>query len=340
MKDKWLLVMAVVIVVFVLAGEAVSYWANPYNYSSDVTVTDGNITYTLSSPSSEFAVLAYDNGGFEPVTQLYVFIDGSYGGQPLSDQTTFLNQINKELEIRGQPDAVQVNAEGLKDLMSGPGSGKGVLMLSGAFPDTVYTGSAGDPLFTWLDDMGSIYWMNGQIGHLVSHSDGTTTALDGTDVLFFGMEGAVRTSTDNTIGMDHGQNRDIGEMLCVNNGVRAGDVTNGLNYNIGGKTLSIGFSDSDGYGSITLTDRGEGKGMIAVFGGGLIADNRVAVAQVVASGISYDTVVDDVGYQYGVVNGTYNGTVGPVGDFTSVYIFFGQINTVYGKLTSISAAET
>ena len=339
MKDKWLLALATVIIAFILVGEVVTYWASPYNYSSDVSVADGEAAFVLSSPSSEFAVIAYDDGGFEAVSQLYVFIDGSYGGvSSLSDQNTFLNQINKELGIRGQPAAIAVNADELRDLMSGPGEGKGLLMLSGAFPDTVYSGSADDLVFTWLNDMGSIYWMNGQIGHLVSHSNGTTTPIDGADMLFFGMDGAIRTTTSNPTGTESGADRDIGEMLCVDNQVRAGDVTNGLNYNIGGKTLSIGFSDSDGYGSVTLTDRGEGKGMIAVFGGGLIADNRVAVAQVVASGISYATDVENVGYQAGVVNGTFNGTI-QVGSFTDIYIYFGQINTVYGKLFNITAAE-
>jgi len=339
MKDKWLLALATVIIAFILVGEVVTYWANPYNYNSDVAVSNGDINYVLSSPSSEFAVIAYEDGGFEAVSQLYVFIDGNYcSGQSLSDQNTFLNQINKELEIRGQHDAIAVNADELADLMSEPGNGKGILMLSGAFPDTVYSGNADDLVFTWLDDMGSIYWMNGQIGHLVSHSNGTTTTIDNSDMLFFGMDGAIRTTTSNPTGTELGHDRSIGEMLCVDNQVRAGDVTNGLNYNIGGKTLSIGFSDSDGYGSVTLTDRGEGKGMIAVFGGGLIADNRVAVAQVVASGISYATNLDNVGYQSGVVNGTNSGTI-PVGSFTNVYIYYGQVNTVYGKLFNIAAAE-
>jgi len=223
--------------------------------------------------------------------------------------------------------------------MSGPGSGKGILMMSGAFPDTVYSGNEDDPVFAWLDNMGSIFWMNGKIGHFVSHDNGMTTALEGSDTLFFGMEGAIRTLEDSPIGKERGQDRDLGEMLCVNYGVRAGDVTNGLSDKIGGKTLSIGFSDGDGYGSTTITDRGEGKGMIVVFGGGLNGDTRVAAAQVISSGISYNIDADEVGFQTGTVKGTYSGTIGPADKFTDIYIFLGKVNTVYGELLRIEAAD-
>jgi len=338
MNDKWLLALAAVIVAFIMVGQVVAYWANPFHYEANVEISEGEIVFSLSSPSSEFSVLAYENGGFEPVTELYVFIDAGYcSGQSLSEQNIFLGQVKRELEIRGFPEPITVDADGLRSLMSGPGSGKGILMLSGAFPDTVYTGSADDPVFSWLDGMGSIYWLNGKIGHTVSHADGSTTPVDDADMLFFRMDEAIRTSSDGPIGRERGQDRAIGEMLCVNYGVRAGDVTNGLNINIGGRTLSIGFSDEDGFGSTTLTDRGEGKGMIVVFGGGLNGDTRVAVAQIVASGISYNLNEDEIGFQTGTVRGTYNGTMGPADEFTEVYIFFGKVNTVFGKLSRLAA---
>jgi len=340
MNDKWLMTLVVAVVAFILVGQVVAYGVNPYNYNADAEISDGEIIFSLSSPSSEFSVLAYDDGGFETVAELYVFIDAGYSSRgSFSEQTVFLGQVKRELEIRGFPAPIEVDAVELEALMSGPGSGKGILMLSGAFPDTVYTGNADDPVFTWLENMGSIFWMNGKIGRLVSHADGTTTAPEGTDTLFFGREEALRTSTDSPTGTERGRDRAIGEMLCVNLGVRAGDVTNGLNRYIGGKTLSIGFSDGDGYGSITLTDRGEGKGMIVVFGGGLNGDTRVAVAQVVSSGISYNIDTDNIEYRTGVVKGTYEGTIGPAEDLTDVYIFFGKVNTVYGKHFKL-AAET
>ena len=339
MNDKWLLAISALVVAFVLVGQVVTYWANPYHYGADVEISEGEIVFSVHAPTSEFYALAYDNGGFESVTEIYVFIDAGYcSGQSMSDQNKFLGQLTRELEIRGFPEPIAVDAAGLSSLMSGPGNGKGVLMLSGAFPDTVYSGSAGDAVFSWLESTGSIFWMNGRIGHLVSHDDGTTTALNGTDILFFGMDGAVRTSKDSPIGKERGQNRDIGEMLCVNYGVRAGDVTNGLSDRIGGKTLSIGFSDEDGYGSTTLTDCGKGKGMIAVFGGGLNGDTRVAAAQVISSGVSYNIDADEVGFQTGVVKGTYSGSLGPADQFTDVYVFLGKINTLYGELFKIEAA--
>ena len=338
MNDKWLLGLAAAIVAIVLLGQAVTYWAVPYNYNAEAEVSDGNIVFSLSSPSSEFSMLAYDAGDFEPMSVLYVFIDPGYSsGQSVSEQNTFLGQIGKELGIRGFPDPIAVDAAELAELMSEPGSGKGILMMSGAFPDTIYSGNADDPIFIWLENKGSIFWMNGMFGHSVSHADGTTTDLENTDMLFFGKEDAVRTSGGSPIGKENGRDRDIGEMLSVGLWVRAGDVTNGLNCDIGGKTLSIGFSDEDGYGSITLTDRGEGKGMIVVFGGGLNGDTRVSLAQIVASGISYNFNADEAGFLTGVVNGTYDGTIEMAEKYTDTFIFFGKVNTVYG--THIRLAE-
>ncbi|MCL2032306.1 MAG: hypothetical protein FWG96_03435 [Methanomassiliicoccaceae archaeon] len=338
MNAKWLMGLSVFIIAFVLVGQVVAYWVNPHHYSADAEVTGGEIVFTVSAPSSDYSVLAYDNKGFESVTVLYVFMDDGYsGGQSMSDVRTFLGQLKRELDIRGFSDIIEVDAAELSDLMSESGSGKGILMLTGAFPDTVYSGNAADPVFTWLDNMGSIFWLNGKIGHFVSHGDGTKTKLEGTDVLFFGTDGAVRASDSDPIGKERGADRTIGEMLYVNTGVRAGDVTNGLNRSIGGNTLSIGFSDGDGYGSTTLTDRGEGKGMIAVFGGGLIADVRVTAAQVIASGISYNVDADEIVFLTGGLNGTHHGTIGPVDDFTDVYIFIGKLNTVYGKLSRFGA---
>ena len=330
--------LSALVIAFVLVGQAAAYWVNPYNYSSDVNVSDGEIAFTVSAQSSEFSVLAYDNGGFEPISVLYVFMDPGYSsGQSMSEQRKFIGQLKRDLEIRGFSEVVEVDAAGMGDLMSGSGSGKGILMLSGAFPDTVYSGSAGDLVFSWLENMGSIFWLNGKIGHMVSHSDGTTTALEDTDQLFFGTDGAVRMSEDDPIGKERGSDRAIGEMLYINASIRAGEVTNGLNCNIGGKTLSIGFSDKNGYGSTTLTDRGEGKGMIAVFGGGLSPDARAATAQVIASGISYNIDADEVGFQTRSLSGTFEGTVGPADKFTDVYVFIGKVNIVYGKLSRVGA---
>jgi hypothetical protein len=179
--------------------------------------------------------------------------------------------------------------------------------------------------------MGSIYWLNGKIGHFVSHDDGTMTALEGTDLLFFGMDGAVRMTDEHPIGKVRGQDRAIGEMLFLNTGAVAGNVTNGLDHMAPGKTLSIGFSDEDGFGSTTLTDRGCGKGMIAVFGGDLNEDVRVTAAQLIASGISYNINMEEVVFYTSGVNGTYHGTIGQAGDFTDVYLFVGRMHTVYGK---------
>ncbi|MCL1978625.1 MAG: hypothetical protein FWG60_00475, partial [Methanomassiliicoccaceae archaeon] len=170
MNTKMLLALSAVIVVFIMAGQVVTYWVNPYHYDADAVISDGNIIFNINAPSSEYSVVAYDNGGFEPVTEIYVFIDAGYcSGQSLSDQRTFLNQLERELSVRGSSPPTEVNADELRTLMSEPGSGKGILMLSGAFPDTVYSGNSGDPVFSWLDSMGSIYWMNGKIGRSVSH---------------------------------------------------------------------------------------------------------------------------------------------------------------------------
>ena len=336
MNTKLLLVLSAALVAMVLIGQVAAYAVNPFHFSSDAEVIDGEIVFTVNARSAEFSVLAFNNGDFEPLTELYVFIDARYSsGRSMNQQTEFLKQLRLELSIRNFKGPIEVDADELKDLMTGPGNGKGILMLSGAFPDTVYSGDGSDQVFSWLESKGSIYWLNGKIGHFVSHNDGTQTELEGTDMLFFGMDGAVRTTAEDPIGTKRGSDRAIGEMLYVNTGLRAGDVTNGLNGNIGGKTLSIGFSDENGFGSTTLTDRGSGKGMIVVFGGRLDPDVRITAAQVIASGISYNVNADEIAFNSSRVNGTYHGSISEADRFTDVYIFIGKLHTVYGKHTRI-----
>ena len=336
MNTKLLLVLSAALVAMVLIGQVAAYAVNPFHFSSDAEVKDGEIVFTVNARSAEFSVLAFDNGTFEPVTELYVFIDGRYSsGRSMTQQTAFLKQLRPELSIRNFKEPIEVDADELKVLMNGPGSGKGILMISGAFPDTVYSGDGTDPVFTWLESNGSIYWLNGKFGHFVSHDDGTMTELENTDRLFFGSDGMIRVADENPIGTARGSDRAVGEMLYVNTGLRAGDVTNGLNENMGGKTISIGFVDENGFGSTTLTDRGCGKGMIAVFGGGLLPDVRITAAQVIASGISYNINADDVAFHSSRVNGTYQGSISDADMFTDIYIFIGKLHTVYGKHTRL-----
>ncbi|MCL2148550.1 MAG: hypothetical protein FWH47_04355, partial [Methanomassiliicoccaceae archaeon] len=80
MNVRWLTALAAVLIAFVLAGQVVAYWANPHQYGSEAAVSDGDIAFSVHGPSSDYSALAYDNKGFEPVTELYVFMDAGYSG--------------------------------------------------------------------------------------------------------------------------------------------------------------------------------------------------------------------------------------------------------------------
>ena len=173
--SKLLAAFAVVLCAIVIVGEMYAYLPNDYGYGSSAEYSDGSIDYTVENRGSdEFDAILLDNGGYTAVDTVYVYYDPDYvsavnedvpvevGAQKMT-QEYYIDQVVKVLEYRGCKNIIMVDAERLADVLAGDLAnacvGKGLVMASGAIPDTVFSGSESDIIVRWAEAGGSLYWV-------------------------------------------------------------------------------------------------------------------------------------------------------------------------------------
>ena len=149
-----------IVVAAVLIGEVYVYTFNTSTYSSEVTASSGDtVTYAVTSGvSTTYSVVITDNGSFGPNTEYYIYYDSGYGSKvnavevPVGarpfTQDYYISQLVHMLEYRGITNVTILNAEGLgnrlaDDIADTEPCNKGLIVLSGALPDTIYEGNSG-----------------------------------------------------------------------------------------------------------------------------------------------------------------------------------------------------
>ncbi len=318
-RHKIVISIFAVLVVVMVAGEMMIYVANPYHFSSDIINQDGNVMYEVeSSGSARFQILEIDTGRMESVDEVYIYLDDSYGTQGISNASECVEDIVRELEIRGIGSTV-VDARGLSELMSSANAhGVAVVFISGAMPHTIYTGSEDDLVLEWLRSGGSIYWLGVTMGMYVGNSDGTVSEVDGWADLFYG-EGCFNSSDSYDSANVRGD--DIGELLCL----RSSSTQFGMSVNVA-DSIQLGYVSDDGYGSFSMAKFGDG--MIGIVGGYYEDSTRTDLAQAIASGVTYDSTLI-MEEEVSVRGGTHVGSLVAV-EGATVYIFSGGYYTCYG----------
>lgn len=301
-----------VLVVVMVVGE-VALYTDPYSFSSDVD-SDGPTYRVEASGAAQFDIVQMDSG-FSPPTEIYIYYDGSYGS--FGPGLPSVEDLVRELNIRGMESTI-VDADGLRDLMSKDPVGKAVVFISGAMPSTVYSGSAEDLAVSWMSSGGSVYWIGQTIGMYVSLPGGETSRVDGWESLFFG--GRINDSKSLEIG--DRRVSDIGDMICL----RSSNAQYGMSVDVP-DSLSLGYVTNDGYTSIGIAKYGEG--MICIVGGFYSDTERTDLAQIVASGVTYDSEVV-LHESVSVKGGENTGDLAPL-DGSVVYIFAGGDYTSYGQ---------
>jgi len=353
-SDKALTIIFVSIVAVILIGEAYVYTMNDGRYSSDITVTDTGIDYSLTSKGSEqYSVLVLDNGAFEKIDTYYIYYDEDHGTKlekpkvPVGAKELTLeyhiSQLVTILRDRGVDDVRILNAADLakamtKDLPAADAAAtkRGLVVLSGALPDTIYTGNTGDLVFDWIDAGGSLYWAGNILGAHYSTSGGGIVQVSGNyEEMFFGAGKSGVLNTGNTglelsdvIGNDHRYS-----LSLMNSQTKYGIKAALLGA---GDHLAVGYTDGT-YGSSVMVKRGDG--MICVLAGDHSNEQRHDLAQLMASGISAYTDKEAAGYAKGEVKrGTVTGTIDvslTTGNNYTVYIYYGGYFTVYGKTMGV-----
>lgn len=349
--DRVLEILAVVLIAVVLVGEVVVYTTGQDSYSSNAEVDGDVLSYSVGADGSEcYSVIVMDNGDMSEMTEVYIYYDDSYmsnyeevevaiGAKSL-DQDYYIEQLVKQLDYSGAVTVTILNAEELAEaLQSDIDCGdytKGLIVISGALPDTVYTGESSNLIFTWMEDGGRLYWLGNLIGSCYATQDSLITVED-YQMLFFGVECLNTGDTEGEISDVSGN--DLRYYLSLSNdSVEYGiDVDALISVKGSDDVLALGYYQ-DGYASIVMTSYGEG--MICVIGGEYSDDQRGDLVQVVCSQVCYTTeVVTDItgSVTRETITGEYDleGFTGNI----AVYIYLGGYYPVHGDFYMVRDAD-
>lgn len=296
MRDKKLLIATVLIIAVIVFGEAYVYaFDRDATYSFSSERLDGGYEITVGSGiSNEFQTLVLGNGGFEPASEYIVYYDEQYGealddawhatgGRELS-QSYYVDQLILELDNMGVA-ARTVNAQELGDLMRDALEDgmcdQAVVVLSGALPDTVYTGQTSDPILSWLSLGGRLYWAGNLLGAYYSVPGDVVEVKGDYQTMFLGAE--CLNAEGITKGYDVIDNGYVDALSLAGNGTLYGADPSLLEG-----ALAIGYTDGT-HASVVLTPRGEG--MVCILGGTYSDDQRSDLVQVLASGLCPESVI-------------------------------------------------
>jgi len=333
--DK-LVLLAVVLCAVVLVGELTAYGPNTHSYSSDCSVENGVADVAVSSSGSDiYSIIYMDNGAYSPPVQLYILLDERYdenfneasetANLKKFDQRYAADQVRISLGIRGIEGIVVCNEVQLLSMMTddiGSNIPKGLLVMTYALPEGIYSGSENDLLFKWIAEGNSLYWMNSPIGAFYRNGN-ELIPVDNGQILFFGKECVNTNGTDLALYAD--DNASLTKALAL----KWNRTINGLNVSEIEGAVSMGFRQ-DGFSSVSMVPFG--NGMICVLGGMYDRNQCDDISQIISSGISCysDVLAIDEGT---VTRGTANTNFAVPEGTKNLHVFvsIGGYYTVYGR---------
>lgn len=332
--SKLLAAFAVVLCAIVIVGEMYAYLPNDYGYGSSAEYSDGSIDYTVENHGSdEFDAILLDNGGYTAIDTVYVYYDPDYvsavnedvpvevGAQKMT-QEYYIDQVVRVLEYRGCKNIIMVDADQLADVLAGDLAnvcvGKGLVMASGAIPDTVFSGSESDIIVRWVEAGGSLYWVGNVIGKYVSTQDGLVTVdasalFVGTDAINLDNSSAYEDASDLRAMFSYEYNR---TMYSV-------DISK-----TDRQCLVAGYTDGT-YASTTFVQMGSGQ--VCIVAGEFNSKQVRDLAISVCSGLCYCSQV--IVYDQGIVDNKAWGSMSVPADSGNLrlYLYIGGYFCVYGQ---------
>lgn len=337
MKFDKLVLLSVALCAIVLAGEFMAYGPSMHSYGADARIENGSVDISIrSSGSDTYSAMIVDNGARPAVTQLYVYMDNRYDryfgdaektvSMNKLDLPYSIDQVCRTLNVRGFDRISVLNDEQLFDAMNGDMGGyvsKGLLVMSYALPDSIYSGTADDLLLKWIGLGGYLYWMSSPIGMFCYDGSGLAP-VNGSQELLFGKECMNLGETDIAYSVT-----DCGGLTKAL-ALKWNRVRHALDPSDIDGALSMGFSE-DGYSSISMVPFG--SGMICVLGGNYERQQCDDAAQIIASGISCYSKILWIG-EGSITRETIElrQEIPPDAGNISVYISIGGYYVTYGRL--------
>lgn len=317
-----------------LAGQAMVYVDNPYRCDVSVERSGEAAVVTIDTNYSlGYTAASLVTESMREVESYAVWYDEAYPVQ--GDRDAILAGID-HLRLSFENNHSELSAidtAGLAGIMGSRDTSVAVVFITGTLPDTVYTGSDDDPIFGWLEAGGAMYWINGKIGRTSASADGALTAVHDADVLFFGSDGVVNPSAADT----YTRNISEGSLTDVM-GIYYGETTNGVDCSrLTSDHLTLDCDDGR-YSAVAFVRYHGGTGTIGVFGGHLKYEAvptsvMASVSQAVISRLSYDTVLID----HAEGSGSAEVELECGGDGAYVFVYFGEMNTVWGACIPVPA---
>ena len=340
MKRDFITILTIVIFAVVIIGEVVVYTSGTDDFTINAEKSSDKLDYTISVNGAQvYSVIAMDNGSMKAMDEIYVYYDRNYATQYVFDvgpigsnpftHDYYIDQLVKLLRNAGSAPVKVLSADELSKAMTedmGASFQKGLVVISGALPDTIYSGDPSDDIFDWLNDGGRLYWAGNLLGAYIATADGIESVPDGYQNNFFGSD-CLNTGDVSFVDKDDESNTLRYDLSLKNNDVRFGvDVSRlpaGTNY------LTAGYTDGT-YSSTVMVEYG--NGMICVLGGNLKKTQCSDMVQLLSSNVVHTTKVIDVvngDVQFGKVTGTISVT-GFSGNI-SLYAYLGGYFPVYGR---------
>lgn len=340
LSDRPAVVIAAVLIAAILVGEVIVYTSDSSDFSAGASLENDTLTYSISADGSkQFSVIVNENGSYSGIEHLLLYYDETYPtnyadvdvsiGAHVLDQEYYLKQVVNLLESRGfhgieYVDADQLSERLANDVLNGTSGKTGILVISGALPDTVYTGKESDIVFDWLSDGGSLYWLGNLLGSCYATEDGLHE-VPNYQSLFFGAECLNSGTTD--AAFDEVDGNGYTHALSL----KSNSVKYAVNPDLvqSRDCLAIGFTE-DGYASIAMVEFG--SGMICVLGGDYSTYQYNDLVQIISSGLGPQSRI--VAMESGTVtNGNVTGTIDRIsGSNLSAFIYLGGYYPVYSKL--------
>ncbi len=323
------IVIAVCAVIFI--GEAYAYLPDDYGYESSASDAGEYAEYSVTvNGSHEYAASLISCGDYVPVTSVYLFLEEGRTSQysdgndfflsRMDEPGFYLEQTRTSLGICGIDDTEYVDMDGLaealsSDISEGTVAGKGLVMVYGAFPMTVYDGTSGGTALEWMEAGGTVYWVGPAPGDYVMTRDGYEYA--GGRAFFTGTaEYLADDIPADTEGPFRKELQLKGDLLQ-----NAPDMSG-----TGMESLTAGYMS----GSLgTLTFVKEGSGQICIAAGGVSLFQAEDIASAASAGLCWCSVLLDS--QSGTTHGSGSGTLDKNGASGTlcVYVTVGDAYQIY-----------
>ena len=340
MKRDVITVLTLVIIAIVVIGEVIVYTSGTDDFNISVEQDGNELGYSISVKGSQvYSVVVMDNDNMLPMSEVYIYYDKNYAtyykhdtgavGSSTFTHEYYIDQLIRLIENRSGMTVRIISATELEAAMDddiGTAFQKGLVVISGALPDTVYTGNSTDKIFDWMDDGGRLYWAGNLVGAFYATTTSIESVPDGYQSLFFGSD-CLNTTDASFVDKDDDSNTLRYDLSLKNNDVRFSVDVSALP--VGKKHLTMGFTNGT-YSSIAMMEYG--KGMICVLGGDLKKTQCDDMAKMISSNVVHSTKVIDAvtgDIRFGKATGTVDVT-GFTGNI-SVYVYLGGYFQVYGR---------